>query len=120
MGLATAIDSFGRKKTAHSYAPLLEQQGVLGSDQASTSASYNPYFLDNPEMNLDRNKMVITLPSFLGSIIQPTTPSEIKQVMNQRFKETHPGVDYTLTLSQIRVLKKEICTVCLNMVILIK
>lgn len=38
--------------------------------------------------------------------MQPSTASEMKRELNLRFKESHPGVDSTITLSQIRELKK--------------
>eukprot|EP00842_Homolaphlyctis_polyrhiza_P002615 jgi/Hompol1/3354/HPOL_003214-RA len=74
----------------------------------SETSWYNPYFLDDPELKVGRHKTVITLPCFLGSIIQPSKPAEIKRELNEHFKETHPGLDATITLSQIRSLKSRL------------
>jgi hypothetical protein len=113
-GLATAIDAVKRKKVflylfqAESFSMCLEPVGSLTNDP---DISYDPMYLDNPALNFERDNTIITLPSFLGSIIQPSTASEMKKTINQRFKETHPGVDYSLSLSQIRNLKALMCKV---------
>ncbi len=40
-----------------------------------------------------------------GSIIHPSKPSDVKKELNELFHETHPTIDATITLSQIRNLK---------------
>jgi hypothetical protein len=78
--------------------------------------SYNPIYLDNPELTSGKHKTVITLPSYLGTIILPSTASEMKRDLNLQFKELHPGVDSTLTLSAIRNLKIGMCEIGLTAV----
>ncbi|KAL2913366.1 hypothetical protein HK105_207111 [Polyrhizophydium stewartii] len=108
MGLGVAIEAVKRKKqTAESYAHLLEPAYTL-VPKGIENSSYNPFFLDDPELKMGRHKTVITLPCFLGTIIQPSKPSEIKRELNEHFKETHPGIDATVTLSQIRSLKAKL------------
>ncbi|KAJ3328256.1 hypothetical protein HDU91_004155 [Kappamyces sp. JEL0680] len=93
---------------AESYAMFLEPLGMLSASQPDV-LPYDPYYLDHPDLKTGKNKTVITLPCFLGSIIQPITASEIKKEINQHFKEAHPDLDSTLTLSQIRSLKRIMC-----------
>ncbi|KAJ3254623.1 CDK5 and ABL1 enzyme substrate 1 [Boothiomyces macroporosus] len=110
MGLASAmsaIDAVKRKK-AESFANYLEPSGSLSMSYLPDTNAYDPNFLDNPDLKTARNKTVITLPGFLGTIIQPSTASELKKEINQHFKDTHPGVDATITLTQIRNLKKSL------------
>ena len=73
--------------------------------------TYDPYYLDHPDLRSGKNKTVITLPCFLGTIIQPSTAREIKKELNQHFKEAHPGLDSTITLSQIRSIKLSLCKI---------
>lgn len=96
-----AVDAVKRKtKYAESFGNLLEPQTI---DQ------YDPYYLDHPDLKTGKNKTVITLPGFLGTIIQPSTTQEIKKELNQHFKEAHP--DLMMTLSNIRGLKEMMCNV---------
>ncbi|KAJ1332197.1 hypothetical protein BSLG_009013 [Batrachochytrium salamandrivorans] len=55
-----------------------------------------------------------TAESFAHLLAQEFTlckPSEIQRELNEHFKETHPGIDSTITLSQIRGLKKSLLEV---------
>ncbi|KAJ1332097.1 hypothetical protein BSLG_009030 [Batrachochytrium salamandrivorans] len=111
IGFGVAIEAVKRKKqTAESFAHLLAQEFTL-CEKGPENSSYNPYFLDDPDLKMGRHKTVITLPCFLGTIIQPSKPSEIQRELNEHFKETHPGIDSTITLSQIRGLKKSLLEV---------
>lgn len=74
-------------------------------------STYDPYYLDHPDLRTGKNKTVITLPCFLGTILQPATASELKKELNQHFKEAHPGLDSTITLSHIRGLKASLCKI---------
>ncbi|KAI8916004.1 hypothetical protein EDD86DRAFT_197401 [Gorgonomyces haynaldii] len=94
-----------RKKQDSSYVHLLEPQGLL------QQAEYNPLYLDNPDLKAIRHKTIITLPFFLGSIIQPSKPDEIRKEIDEHFKETHPQVDPSVTLTQIRATKAKLLLV---------
>lgn len=76
MGLSTInFDAvkLQRKKMAESYGSFLEPQGLLDVAPNAESSSYDPYYLDHPDLRAGKNKTVITLPCFLGTIIQPST-----------------------------------------------
>ena len=75
MGLSTIhFDvKLQRKKLAESFASLLEQNGLLDVTKNAELCTYDPYFLDHPDLRAGKNKTVITLPCFLGTIIQPST-----------------------------------------------
>lgn len=97
-------------KLAESFVLLMEPQGTLEPQNNDPFASYDPYYLDHPDLKSGKNKTVITLPGFLGTIIQPSTASEIKKELNQHFREAHPDLA-GITLSHIRRLKSSLCRV---------
>jgi hypothetical protein len=97
------IDPMKRRK-AESYQGLLDPTGCL---ERIAITHYDPLYLDNPDLQSGKNKTVITLPSFLSSILVPSTPNELKKDLNQHFKDTHPGLD-SISLSQIRQIKEEL------------
>ncbi|KNE68293.1 hypothetical protein AMAG_12960 [Allomyces macrogynus ATCC 38327] len=78
--------------------------------EAHTSG-YDPNYLDDPALTTGRHKTVMALPGMLGSILQYTRPEDVKQDLNARFRATHPDVDPSLTLSQIRNLKRRLIKV---------
>ncbi|KXS12003.1 hypothetical protein M427DRAFT_412001 [Gonapodya prolifera JEL478] len=57
----------------------------------------------------------MAMPGWMGSVIQYVRPSELKKELNEQFRLTHPKVERTLTLSQIRNLKKKIVDVAEEM-----
>ncbi|KAJ3300327.1 hypothetical protein HK104_001745 [Borealophlyctis nickersoniae] len=105
-----AIDPAKRKKHAASYAHLLEGSNTL-VPKSTEPNSYHPFFLDDPELKIGKHKTVLTLPCFMGSIIQYSKPSDIKKELNEHFRETHPSVDPSITLTQIRNLKEKMLAV---------
>ncbi|KAI8819851.1 cyclin-like protein [Fimicolochytrium jonesii] len=96
-----------RRKFAQSYGNLLEPALTL-EPKIPENSSYNPFFLDDPELRTGRHRTVITLPCFVGSIIHYSKPSDIKKELNEHFRDTHPSVDPTLTLTQIRRVKERL------------
>ncbi|KAJ3142213.1 hypothetical protein HDU90_004486 [Geranomyces variabilis] len=101
------IDAIKRRKFAQSFGTLLEPALTLEPKSAENSL-YHPFFLDDPELRTGKHRTVITLPCFVSSIIQHSKPSDIKKELNERFRETHPTVNPTLTLTQIRRLKERL------------
>ncbi|KAJ3163068.1 hypothetical protein HDU86_002237 [Geranomyces michiganensis] len=101
------IDAIKRRKFAQSFGTLLEPALTLEPKSAENS-QYHPFFLDDPELKTGKHRTVITLPCFVSSIIQHSKPSDIKKELNERFRETHPTVNPTLTLTQIRRLKERL------------
>ncbi|KAI8850309.1 hypothetical protein BC829DRAFT_389744 [Chytridium lagenaria] len=104
------MEPFKRKSRVESYARLLFPSNFLGP-QIIENSLYNPFFLDDPELKTGKHKTVITLPCFVASIIQYSRAADIKRELNEHFRETHPTVDSTLTLSQIRSLKAKLLEV---------
>ncbi|KAJ3370766.1 CDK5 and ABL1 enzyme substrate 1 [Allomyces arbusculus] len=78
---------------------------------AAHTTGYDPNYLDDPALTTGRHKTVMALPGMLGSILQYTRPEDVKQDLNARFRATHPDVDPSLTLSQIRNLKRRLIKV---------
>lgn len=80
-----------------------------GSEADGTLAhNYDPVFLDDPTLKTGKHRTVIALPSFLGSITHYITPSELKREINDQFRQRHPDIHPSLTLSQIRNLKQQL------------
>ncbi|KAI8925316.1 hypothetical protein BC831DRAFT_461530 [Entophlyctis helioformis] len=113
MNINNIIDPTKRKPFAESFAQYLEPAKTLEQSPIGEPNAYNPYFLDDPELKIGRHKTVITLPCFLGTIIQPSKPSEIKRELNEHFRETHPSIDASITLSQIRNLKAKLLDIAI-------
>ncbi|KAJ3415454.1 CCR4-NOT regulatory complex component [Chytridiales sp. JEL 0842] len=111
--MGIALEAVKRKTKNESFQHLLTPSNSL-SPVAPDYSVYNPNFLDDPELKTGKHKTVITLPCFIGSIIQYTRPGDIKKELNEHFRETHPTVDAMLTLSQIRNLKARLLEVGLQ------
>ncbi|KAI9105316.1 hypothetical protein DFS34DRAFT_644130 [Phlyctochytrium arcticum] len=110
LGITISMDAVKRKKYAQSYAHLLEPALSL-EPKCPDNSVYHPFFLDDPELRTGKHRTVITLPCFMGSIMQYSKPSDIKKELNVHFRDTHPTVDTTLTLTQIRRLKERLLKV---------
>lgn len=102
-----SIDPLKKRKLAESFAHFL--QPVV-----TTSGLYNPFELDDPELKTGRHRTVITLPSYISSIIEYARPSQLKHELNQLFRQRHPDiVESGLSLSKIRNLKMALLEVAL-------
>ncbi len=44
----------------------------------------------------------------MGSVIPYFRPSDLKRELNEKFRQKHPDIDPTLTLSQIRKVKENL------------
>lgn len=69
---------------------------------------YHPDFLDDPELRTGKHRTLMNLPFSLGSIIHYVRPSELKRELNEQFREAHPDLDPTMTLSKLRKLKQDL------------
>lgn len=106
VGLGITMESIGKRRKAESYAASLEPAYSLCPKSISNSL-YNPYFVDDPDFQTGRNKIVITLPCFKGSIIQHSKESDVSKAQNEYLKERLPGLDENMTLYDIRDLKSK-------------
>lgn len=110
-----AFNSVKSKKVTESYGLLLEPQWVFNSIPLQEQLSlYDPYYLDHPDLKSGKNKTVMTLPGFLGTILLPLTANEIKKELNLHFREAHPDLN-EITLSSIRSLKSSLSKVGVNL-----
>jgi len=94
-----------RKKTAESYAKLLTPSHSL---ERKPPDNYHITVLDDPTLITGKHKTIIALPYFMSSIIQYSRPSDLKRELNEQFRSLHPDLDPSLTLTQIRKVKKNI------------
>lgn len=96
-----------------------EDTTLAGTSQAPTEDSadgdgnppYDPYFLDDPELRTGKHKTVFALPAYLGSISHFIRKEELKKELNEQFRQAHPGLDPSLSLSKIRNLKANLVRV---------
>jgi hypothetical protein len=106
IGLGIAMNAVNKRKKAESFVMLLEPAYTL-APKSVLNSSYNPYLVDDPEFQTGRNKTVITLPGFRGSIIQHSKLSDVHKAQNEYLKERLPTLDANITLSEIRDLKSK-------------
>ncbi|CAG8500384.1 10957_t:CDS:10 [Diversispora eburnea] len=114
-----------RRKKAESYAHLLTPSNSLGSQEIVVKVTdyYDPTYLDNPELKTEKqstvdsqdlkssskHRTVLSLSGFMGSLMHHNTrPSDLKRESNAIFRQAHPEVDPSLTLSQIRKIKTKL------------
>ncbi len=99
-----------KRRKAESYAHVLLPSGYLEAN-SDFHQVYDPFFVDDPDLKMSKHRTVITLPGFMGSILQYSRPVDIKKELNEHFRTTHPNVDSSLTLSQIRKIKTKLLEV---------
>ncbi|KAJ3341609.1 CDK5 and ABL1 enzyme substrate 1 [Gonapodya sp. JEL0774] len=93
------------RRRGESYAALLVAEHTL------SAVAYDPHYIDDPELRTGKHRTVMALPGWMGSVIQYVRPSDLKKELNDQFRLTHPNIDESLTLSQIRNLKKKLVDV---------
>lgn len=98
-------DSFEDTTLASSH------QGSQDASDSDGSPAYDPYFLDDPELRTGKHKTVFALPGYLGSISHFIRKEELKKELNEQFRQTHPLLDPSLSLSKIRNLKASLVRV---------
>lgn len=102
-----------------SYKPLFRQ---LAEERAEDyyferGYMYDPNALDDPEMSRGARRFVQHPTKDTGpivsSVIQYTNEKHLKQNLNDQFRERHPQLPPSLTLSKIRNLKKSALLGCM-------
>lgn len=87
-----------------------EEEGAIDA----VELTYRPDFLDDPELRSGKHRTVISLASFLGSIVHFTKAEFLKRELNEKFRKLHPNVHPSLTLSQIRTLKAKLIRIAVE------
>lgn len=113
----------------YSYKPLFKSMVELYADRSSSTAEYNPIFfdrgylydpnfVDDPNYNHGSHRYVLQRSAATGpvisSIILFVNKKELKESLNEKFREIHPHLPPSLTLSKLRNLKKITVLACLN------
>ncbi|KAL1920595.1 uncharacterized protein VTP21DRAFT_972 [Calcarisporiella thermophila] len=107
----TNIDSL-KKRKAESYGYLLVPSNSLGQSEIDQSMlAYDPHYLDDPELKMGSKRPLVGLQAFMGSIIHPNRPADLKRELNDQFRETHAEVDSSITLTKIRTVKSRLLDV---------
>lgn len=79
---------------------------------------YDPNFIDDPSMLHGAHRYVLQRKASTGpiisSIIHFVNKQELKESLNEKFRERHPTLPPSLTLSKIRNLKKETLLTCMS------
>ncbi|KAF0546651.1 cyclin-like protein [Gigaspora margarita] len=116
----TNVETSKRLK-AESFAYLLTPSNAL--DPLLESLDYDPTYLDNPaikteiqppkdtqDFKISKHRSVLSLSGIIGLMSHGTRPSDLKRESNALFRKTHPNIDPSLTLSQIRKVKAKLLT----------
>ncbi|TPX34203.1 hypothetical protein SmJEL517_g03102 [Synchytrium microbalum] len=104
IGIGLSMD---KRKKAESFAINLESAGSLQSEPDQSMVPYDPFFFEDPEIvppDLDHLTNA-TKAYFMGSLVDKRAEN-VKREMNEHFREAHPEIDQSLTLSQVRNLKR--------------
>ncbi|KAJ2486826.1 hypothetical protein EV174_000881 [Coemansia sp. RSA 2320] len=73
---------------------------------AAVGQAYQPNRLDDPGLHKGLQRTVLGLTGYMGTIFEYTRPDELRQELNDHFRETHPELFAVgLTLDQIRRLR---------------
>ncbi len=91
---------------------------VISSYYLDKGYLYDPDCLDDPSMLHGSHRYVLQRSASTGpmisSIILYVNEHELKVSLNEQFRERHPQLPPSLTLSRIRNLKKKILVLCIN------
>ncbi|KAJ2896580.1 hypothetical protein IWW38_001981 [Coemansia aciculifera] len=101
----------GSAKADQSFAHILYSLRTLELDAeheivAATGQAYQPNRLDDPGLHKGLQRTVLGLTGYMGTIFEYTRPDDLRQELNDHFREAHPELCAVgLTLDQIRRLR---------------
>ncbi|CAG8495780.1 2091_t:CDS:10 [Dentiscutata erythropus] len=115
---STNLETSKRPK-AESFAHLLTPSNAL--EPILEVFDYDPTYLDNPalktekqtpndtqDLKISKHRSVLSLSGIIGLMSHSARPSDLKRESNALFRQTHPNIDQSLTLSQIRKVKAKL------------
>ncbi|KAG5178671.1 hypothetical protein JKP88DRAFT_261391 [Tribonema minus] len=77
---------------------------------------YEPGVLDDPALSVGRHKQLLTGDEHTGpvicSVLQYVKPKDLKEDLNRQFRDRHPDLPPSLTLSKIRSIKRQALAGC--------
>jgi len=82
--------------------------GASEVEEAAEEDPYDPFFLDDPELQSGKHRRVMNLPGLVESVIPFVKPRDLKMQLNEQFALKHPFLSRGLTLSKIRAVKREL------------
>lgn len=98
-----------------SNAFVAENMEVFSSEYLEKGFLYDPDLLDDPIMLEDTDRFVSeNTGPIISSILLYVNENELKDSLNDQFRERHPQLPESLTLTRIRALKKRILTFCIS------
>ena len=103
-----------------SYKPLFKTvvEEKSGDHFFEKGYLYDPDNLDDPSMLHGAHRYVLQRKAatgpILSSIIHFVNKADLKESLNEKFRERHPNLPPSLTLSKIRNLKKETLLTCVS------
>jgi len=115
----TSIIQEDAKPKETSYSQLLQSNTFIIRDESSTErddapSSYNPNFLDDPILKTGKHRIVLSLAGFRESIIPFVNADDLKEELNDQFRQRHPWVNPDITLHIIRKLKRKLLDLALE------
>jgi len=80
----------------------------------STFDTYDPNFLDDPDLTTGKHRTVLNLASFRSSIFPFVKEKDLQKELNDQFHQRHPWMQPGVTLYKIRKLKKKLLDIGLE------
>jgi len=96
-----------------SYEHLLNPSRIIEKEHEENKVQtlYDPDFLDDPTLKTGKHRTVLNLPGFRESIIPFVKAKELKEELNEQYRQRHPELNPSVTLTRIRKLKRNLLTI---------
>ena len=77
---------------------------------------YDPDYIDDPDLKTGKHRTVLNLPGFRASIIPFINANDLKEELNEQFRQKHSWIDPQLgiTLHKIRKFKRKLLDVAID------